>query len=153
MKNVKNNNLKYIITIVAIILLFGLFIFLNNSNTLNSINNISNNKSNSNTTNNSNVQNNNNSISNLNNDQKSDSPKETELSSYSTEIKDNSPGRLTNIRITCDTINGYILEPDQVFSFNDIVGQPSSDKGYEEATVIVDGEHETGIGGRKLSSK
>lgn len=69
------------------------------------------------------------------------------ISEYSTEIKDDSDGRLTNINITCSLLNNYILHPGDTFSFNDVVGQPTSDRGYQEATVIIDGEHETGIGG------
>ena len=73
---------------------------------------------------------------------------ETEISTFSTEILDDSPGRLTNIRITCDLLNDNIVEPSQTFSFNEIVGQPSASRGYQEASIIVDGDHETGIGGR-----
>ena len=78
---------------------------------------------------------------------------ETEISTFSTDRLDDSPGRLTNIRITCDNINNTVVDPGKTFSFNEIVGQPSVSKGYQEAPIIVDGEHETGIGGRKLSSK
>ncbi|MBP3255098.1 MAG: VanW family protein [Clostridia bacterium] len=74
-------------------------------------------------------------------------PTEKEISVFSTKIKDNSEGRLTNIRITCSLINDTILAPGDIFSFNDTVGQPTSARGYQEATIIVDGEHETGIGG------
>lgn len=72
---------------------------------------------------------------------------EKELSTFSTEIKDNSEGRLTNIQITCSLINDTIISPGDTFSFNDIVGQPTSERGYKEATIIIDGEHERGIGG------
>lgn len=78
--------------------------------------------------------------------------KEEELATFSTEIRDDSPGRLTNISITCSSLNNTIVKSGEEFSFNEIVGKPSSEKGYEEATVIIDGEHEKGIGGRKLSS-
>lgn len=77
-----------------------------------------------------------------------DEDKEQEIASFSTEIKDNSEGRIININITCSALNNTIINPGESFSFNDIVGKPSSDKGYEEATIIVDGEHEKGIGGR-----
>ena len=70
-----------------------------------------------------------------------------EIASYSTEIKDDSEGRLTNIQITCSIINDTIVKPGETFSFNDVVGQPSSARGYQEATIIIDGEHERGIGG------
>ena len=75
------------------------------------------------------------------------SNKEQEIASYSTEIKDDSPGRLTNINITCTLLNNVIINPNQIFSFNEIVGQPSSERGYQEATVIIDDEYEQAIGG------
>ena len=72
---------------------------------------------------------------------------EKEIASFSTEIKDDSEGRLTNINITCSLITNTVLAPGDTFSFNDTVGQPTSSRGYQEATIIIDGEHETGIGG------
>lgn len=72
---------------------------------------------------------------------------EIEISNYSTVIKDNSAGRLTNIRITCNTLNGTIINPGDTFSFNEIVGEPTAEKGYQEATVIIDHKSEKGIGG------
>lgn len=72
---------------------------------------------------------------------------ETELSSYSTVIKDNSSGRLTNIQITCSTLNGTIIEPGETFSFCDTVGQPTAERGYQEASVIINHKTEKGIGG------
>lgn len=69
------------------------------------------------------------------------------ISTFSTPIKDNSPGRLTNISITCNTINGTIINPNEVFSFNDIVGQPTAEKGYQEASIIIDHHTASGIGG------
>ena len=80
-------------------------------------------------------------------DAKNNIPKETLVSAFSTDILDDSEGRLTNIKITCDILNNTTVEPGQVFSFNEIVGQPSSSRGYEEASIIINGEHETGIGG------
>ena len=73
--------------------------------------------------------------------------KEVQLATYSTQIKDNSPGRLTNIRITCGIINGTIINPGQTFSFNEIVGQPTAARGYQEAKIIINHETEVGIGG------
>lgn len=74
-------------------------------------------------------------------------PKETEIATFSTVIGDNSPGRLTNIRITCGIINGTIINPNETFSFNEIVGKPTAERGYQEAKVIIDHKTETGIGG------
>ena len=89
-------------------------------------------------------------INNVNNSENitdTEISKEQEIASFSTEIRDNSEGRVTNISITCSLLNNTIIGPGETFSFNEIVGQPSSARGYQEATVIIDGEHETGIGG------
>ena len=44
--------------------------------------------------------------------------KETELSTFSTPLKSGVASRITNIKITCDKINGRILKPGETFSFN-----------------------------------
>jgi vancomycin resistance protein YoaR len=44
-------------------------------------------------------------------------------------------------------INGYILYPGQVFSFNQVVGPRDREHGFKEALEIVDGEFVPGIGG------
>ena len=74
-------------------------------------------------------------------------PIEKEISSYTTVIKDNSAGRLTNIRLTCSALNGTVIEPGQIFSFCDTVGNPTVERGYQEATIIINHQTEKGIGG------
>lgn len=61
---------------------------------------------------------------------------EDEISSYSTSLSGSSEGRLTNIRITCDTLNGYTVAPGETFSFCNVVGPSTAEKGYKEAPVI-----------------
>lgn len=78
---------------------------------------------------------------------------ETEISSYATTIKDKEAGRLTNISITCSTLNNTIIHPNETFSFNAIVGKPTPERGYQEASVIIDHKTERGIRWWKLSSK
>lgn len=78
---------------------------------------------------------------------------ETEISSYATTIKDKEAGRLTNISITCSTLNNTIIHPNETFSFNSIVGKPTPERGYQEASVIVEHKTERGIRWWKLSSK
>ena len=73
-------------------------------------------------------------------------PVETEIASFSTNLSGDS-ARLNNISITCNTINGTTISNGESFSFNSIVGQPSSAKGYQEADVIVDKKIEKGYGG------
>jgi len=61
---------------------------------------------------------------------------EDEISSYSTSLSGSSEGRLTNIRITCNTLNGYTVAPGETFSFCNVVGPSTEEKGYKEAPVI-----------------
>lgn len=77
----------------------------------------------------------------------SELPKEQEISSYSTTIKDKSVGRLTNISITCSTLNNTIVHSGETFSFNQVIGKPTAERGYQEASVIIDHKTEKGIGG------
>lgn len=79
--------------------------------------------------------------------------KETEISSYSTTIKDKEQGRLTNINITCSALNNTIVHNGETFSFNNIVGEPTIEKGYQEASIIIDHKTERGIGRWKLPGK
>ncbi|MCQ2418489.1 MAG: VanW family protein [Clostridia bacterium] len=57
--------------------------------------------------------------------------------------------RTHNLELACAAINGTIIKPGEVFSFNDIVGERTSAKGYREATAYVSGgdlKQETGGG-------
>ena len=60
----------------------------------------------------------------------------------------NNPQRTENLRLACEAINGTILNPGEVFSFNDVVGERTEEKGYQPAT-IYDGEGDSvdGVGG------
>ena len=73
-------------------------------------------------------------------------PTETEIATFSTNLSGDS-ARLNNINLTCNTINGTTISNGESFSFNSIVGQPSAEKGYQEADVIVDKQVEKGYGG------
>ena len=44
-------------------------------------------------------------------------PVETEIASYTTKIVTKDSGRQKNIQITCNTLNGTIVEPGETFSF------------------------------------
>lgn len=67
-------------------------------------------------------------------------------SSFSTKFY--SPaGRTTNIKKACSLIDGTILRPSDVFSFNKIVGRRTADRGFKEATVYSGQSVTTGYGG------
>lgn len=68
------------------------------------------------------------------------------LGTYSTTATNNS-NRNTNIQIACDTICGTILQPQEQFSYNTILGRRTADKGYKEAGAYANGEHVLELGG------
>jgi vancomycin resistance protein YoaR len=55
--------------------------------------------------------------------------------------------RAGNIRIASGHINGTLLKPGDVFSYNQIVGPRNEDDGYRVAPILISGKHEKGIGG------
>ncbi len=55
--------------------------------------------------------------------------------------------RTNNLKLACEAINGRIIAPGQVFSFNDIVGERTAEKGYLPATVYSGGESIPELGG------
>ncbi len=64
---------------------------------------------------------------------------------HSTTTSNNS--RNHNIRITCEKIDGMVLQPGESFSFNDEVGQRTAEAGYEMAGTIVNGQYQDDFGG------
>lgn len=68
------------------------------------------------------------------------------LYSYGTVYVSNA-NRTTNLRLACEAINGTVLQPGEVFSFNDVVGERTKEKGYKEGTIYVDSKSEPALGG------
>jgi vancomycin resistance protein YoaR len=55
--------------------------------------------------------------------------------------------RVNNIDVASGKIDGLILMPGDVFSFNETVGRRTIEAGFKEAPVFVNGRHDTGVGG------
>jgi len=73
---------------------------------------------------------------------------EKELSSFSTEILTSDPNRNNNIQLTCKTLDEHIVKSGETFSFTELIGKSTTDKGYKEANVIeADGDTTKGLGG------
>ncbi len=72
---------------------------------------------------------------------------EKEISNFSTKIIDKDDNRDINMKITCEEINGTVIKVGEEFSFNKIAGNPTPDRGYKEAGIIVKGKLEKGYGG------
>ncbi len=66
----------------------------------------------------------------------------------------NNSDRTTNLRLACEAIDGTILLPGEVFSFNQVVGERTKAKGYREAIAYVSGKSvpETGGGVCQVAS-
>ena len=58
-----------------------------------------------------------------------------------------SSNRLNNIKIASEAIDGLLLNPGDVFSFNETVGNRTRDKGYREAGAYVGGRLVDEVGG------
>ncbi len=57
------------------------------------------------------------------------------------------PGRLHNVGLVAELIDGALVAPGAQFSFNATTGERNEAKGFEEAPVIINGELQNGIGG------
>jgi vancomycin resistance protein YoaR len=57
------------------------------------------------------------------------------------------PGRLHNVQLVAQLIDGALIAPGAQFSFNGTTGERTADKGFEEAPVIINGELKNGLGG------
>lgn len=73
--------------------------------------------------------------------------KETEIAQFSTKIYSKDLERQNNIGITCKTLSSKEVQPGETFSFCDTVGKATTEKGYQEADIYVDGKKEQGLGG------
>lgn len=71
----------------------------------------------------------------------------TRLTGFSTGLGSSSRNRIHNIRLACKAIDGTVLLPGDVFSYNAVVGPRVESAGFKEAPVIVNGELEPGTGG------
>ena len=55
--------------------------------------------------------------------------------------------RTTNLRLAANKINGTVVMPGEVFSYNKVVGARTIAAGYKEAPIYVSGRVEDGLGG------
>lgn len=77
------------------------------------------------------------------------------VSEYSSHLIKRGPGvdltlqenKAVNIRLACQTINGLIIRPGEIFSFCRTVGKPTARRGYRDGRVIQGGKLIPGAGG------
>lgn len=69
------------------------------------------------------------------------------LSTFTTKYGTGDANRNTNIALAAKSINSVVLMPGETFSYNDLIGECSTRTGYKAATIYLNGELSTGIGG------
>ncbi len=69
------------------------------------------------------------------------------LAEFSTNYPTSNKDRTTNLRLAASKINGTVLMPDEVFSYNKVVGKRTVEAGYKEAAIFSDGQVTNGLGG------
>lgn len=73
--------------------------------------------------------------------------REKRIGHYVTYFNSHNKARSNNIALAAESINNYVIFPGETFSFNEVVGRRTVEKGYMKAPEIVKGEMTEGIGG------
>jgi len=69
------------------------------------------------------------------------------LASGKSRFRGSIPGRVHNIELAASKLNGRLIPPGEIFSFNDAVGDISVATGFQSAYIIKDGKTILGDGG------
>lgn len=69
------------------------------------------------------------------------------IASFSTSYATSSPARKKNVELAATRLNGKVVPSGGELSFNETVGARTTENGFCEAKVIVNGEYTTGVGG------
>jgi len=73
---------------------------------------------------------------------------DTEVLSHThTPLLNTKQSRMDNIILTCDKINETVISPYNIFSFNEVVGERTEERGYQSAPTFVDGKIAESLGG------
>ena len=69
------------------------------------------------------------------------------ISSFSTKYVASNKNRSKNLEIAANKINGLVLLPGEIFSFNNVVGKRTVEEGYRDAKIYQDGSVVDGLAG------
>lgn len=69
------------------------------------------------------------------------------LSTFTTRYDASNYNRSTNIELATKSINGTVIMPGEVFSYNQTIGRTTLEKGYKEGTAYVGGKVVPDVGG------
>ena len=70
-----------------------------------------------------------------------------QVAEFTTYYPSDFPGRLTNIHRAADLMDGTLVLPGDVFSFNETVGERTEERGFAAGFIIEDGRLEVDFGG------
>ncbi len=70
-----------------------------------------------------------------------------ELGTYPTSLENKEENTIYNIKLASKVINGILVKPQEIFSFNKYVGPAEKADGYKESTIIANGVFANGYGG------
>lgn len=146
-------NKKWIFIILALLVFIGIgvyFFFFSNSNP-----NLNSTPGTRTSTDNSNLQNRNKqSSNNFENNEVTNKESigvteglEKEIAKFSTKIMEEDKHRDNNMEISLSKLNGTIVKNNDTFSFNETVGSPTPNEGYEKAGVFVEDKYKKDYGG------
>ena len=69
------------------------------------------------------------------------------LATYKTTYDSSNTNRTTNLRLASNKINGTVIMPGEVFSYNKVVGKRTIAAGYKNAAMFSEGQVVDGLGG------
>lgn len=69
------------------------------------------------------------------------------LGSATTYYNSGQTSRTTNVRLAANACDGVILNPGEEFSYNDVVGERTAERGYRSAIIFENGQEVNGLGG------
>lgn len=69
------------------------------------------------------------------------------LAGFETYYYESNVNRSTNLRLAAEKINGTVLMPGEVFSYNQVVGKRTEAAGFKNAAIYSDGGVTDGLGG------
>lgn len=69
------------------------------------------------------------------------------IGQYVTHFNAGNRNRSHNIALAAKAIDNHVVFPNETFSFNEVVGKRTTDKGYTSAPIIVKGEFSEDVGG------
>lgn len=68
-------------------------------------------------------------------------------SKFATSIKGSQAGRRNNVTVALQKINGTVVKPNEIVSFNALTSPQDASGGYQDAIIILNGKYTNGVGG------